>query len=163
MLERVISGGQTGVDQAALRAARDCGIAIGGWCPPGRACEGGVIPSEFPLRETLNDRSPEAPDVPRSQRTEWNVRDADATLILRAAHAHADPGTDVTARFAAQYGRATLTCDITDARGPEQIASWIGAHDVRTLNVAGPSESTAPGVGDAAYGLLREVFSASKP
>ncbi|MEY2585055.1 MAG: hypothetical protein QOD80_1081, partial [Verrucomicrobiota bacterium] len=48
-LTKVISGGQTGVDQAALRAARDSGLEIGGWCPPGRVCEDGVIPAEFPL------------------------------------------------------------------------------------------------------------------
>src|SRR2546430_17536769 len=83
-LTKVISGGQTGVDQAALRAARDCGLAIGGWCPPGRGCDSGVIPLEFPLQETERERSPDAPDVPRSQRTEWNVRDSDATLVIVA-------------------------------------------------------------------------------
>jgi hypothetical protein len=56
-LRKVISGGQTGVDQAALRAARDCGLKIGGWCPPGRTCEAGVIPVEFPLEETEQERS----------------------------------------------------------------------------------------------------------
>ena len=71
---RVISGGQTGVDQAALRAAKACVLAMGGWCPPGRLCDSGLIPSEFPLQETERERSPGAPDVPRSQRTEWNVR-----------------------------------------------------------------------------------------
>src|SRR5215469_12366673 len=82
MLTRVISGGQTGVDQAALRAAASLGIATGGWCPPGRIAEDGVIPDHFPLTETPDERSADAPDIPRSQRTEWNVRDSDGTLLL---------------------------------------------------------------------------------
>ena len=61
------------VDQAALRAAASYGVPIGGWCPPGRVCEDGIIPDLFPLVETPTDRSPDAADVPRSQRTEWNV------------------------------------------------------------------------------------------
>src|SRR2546423_4826044 len=87
VVRKVISGGQTGVDQAALRAAKNCGLEIGGWCPPGRLCDNGVIPPEFPLKETPQEQSPDAPDVPRSQRTEWNVRDSDGTLVIEARHA----------------------------------------------------------------------------
>src|SRR3954468_14778275 len=93
-LRKVISGGQTGVDEGALRAARDCGLEIGGWCPPGRECEAGVIPLEYPLKETPSDRSPNTPDVPRSQRTEWNVRDSDGTLVIRARGASYPPSPD---------------------------------------------------------------------
>src|SRR3954464_12747181 len=93
-LIKVISGGQTGVDQAALRAASECGLEIGGWCPPGRVCETGVIPGEFPLRETERERSPDAQDVPRSQRTEWNVRDSDGTLLIQSANVPGDEGTE---------------------------------------------------------------------
>jgi hypothetical protein len=157
-LERVISGGQTGTDQAALRAARDCGIAIGGWCPPGRASEDGIIPAEFPLRETPHERSPDAADVPRSQRTQWNVRDCDATLILRTTRETSDRGTALTALFAEQFGRPMLECDVADADAPDRIRRWLDRNAVRTLNVAGASERTAPGVGDAAYALLRAAF-----
>jgi len=80
---KIISGGQTGVDQAALITAQKIGLETGGWCPPGRVCESGTIPEYFPLKETPQERSPDAVDVPRSQRTEWNVRDSDATLIVR--------------------------------------------------------------------------------
>ncbi len=156
----IVSGGQTGVDQAALRAAQTCGLATGGWCPPGRVCESGVIPDHFPLQETPQERSPDAPDVPRSLRTEWNVRDADATLILRpAAMDPNDPGCDWTARCATRYGRPLLVCDPADESAVERIRSWLRAVSMRRLNVAGPSERARPGIGDQAYAVLVAVFS----
>ena len=87
-----MSGGQTGVDQAALRAA----IALGCFnsmvgVHPGRICEDGVIPAEFPLRETPFERSEGAPGIPRSLRTEWNVRDSDGVLILTKSNRDLGP------------------------------------------------------------------------
>ncbi len=156
----MISGGQTGVDRAALRAAQECGLECGGWCPPGRASESGPIPPGFPLKETPEERSPRAPDVPRSLRTEWNVRDSDATLILRPSRtAHADPGTDWTAACAAHYGRPCLVCDPADPAAARAISKWLDSAPIRTLNVAGPSEAVCPGIGERAYALLLEVLS----
>lgn len=158
-LTKILSGGQTGVDQAALRAAQACGLAVGGWCPPGRGCETGVIPAEWPLQETTQERSPDAPDVPRSQRSEWNVRDSDATVILRPALQElADPGTDWAERCAVRYGRPLLVCDPGDPGSADRIEQWLADRPIRTLNVAGPSERTAPGIERVAYGLLVEVF-----
>jgi len=159
-LRMVISGGQTGVDQAALRAAKDCGLEIGGWCPPGRESEDGVIPVEFPLKETSQERSAEAPNVPRSQRTEWNVRDSDGTLVIRSGnHAATDGGTQWTMDCARSYGRPRLMCDVDDpAATKERIRQWIVREQIKVLNVAGPSERTAPGIGDRVFALLREVF-----
>src|SRR5436305_4122572 len=146
-LKKVISGGQTGVDQAALRAAQTCGLGCGGWCPPGRECESGVIPARFPLKETPQERSPHAPDVPRSQRTEWNVRDSDATLILRPrSTADEDLGTDWTERCAARFGRSRLVLDPGAPGAASAIKHWLSAGKIRTLNVAGPSEGTVPGI-----------------
>ena len=156
---RVISGGQSGVDRAALEAAEACGLERGGWCPPGRESEAGPIPAHLPLRETPFERSPDAPEVPRSLRTEWNVRDSDATLLLRPASAAADPGSDWTAACAAALGRPCLVCDPAAADAAHEIARWLDAHPIRTLNVAGPSESTSPGIEASARALLVAVFS----
>ncbi len=156
---KIISGGQTGVDQAALRAARALGWPCGGWCPPRQNCESGTIPPQFALQETPQDCSPDAPHVRHSLRTEWNVRDAEATLILRPAVGSPDPGTEWTARCAERFGRALLLCDPSDPPAAEKIAAWLRTRQVHTLNVAGPSEATAPGIGEQAYALLLRVFS----
>lgn len=158
-LAKVISGGQTGVDQAALLAAEACGLAIGGWCPPGRESEAGPISARFPLGETPAERSPGAPDVPRSQRTEWNVRDADAVLILATWRgAGDDSGSAWAAECARRYGRPLLVCDPADPRAAERIVEWLHAAPIATLSVGGPSEGTQPGVGEAAYALLVDAF-----
>ena len=170
-LRKILSGGQTGVDQAALRAAREFGLEIGGWCPPGRVCETGVVPEEFPLEETPSDRSPDAPDVPRSQRTEWNVRDSNGTLVIGAGDASRPPsrgygaadsdaatGVEWTIECATRYQRPLLLCDLDDPDVAEKINKWLAANSITTLNVAGPSESMVPGIGERAYSLLRATF-----
>ncbi len=161
-LTRVISGGQTGVDQAALRAARDCGLEIGGWCPPGRICESGLIPPEFPLVETERERSPDALGVPRSQRTEWNVRDSDGTLVITAGEPVTDGGTNWAIQCATGYEKPLLVCQVDDLDAVRTIQQWIAAVRIETLSVGGPSESSAPGIGEKAYALVKRVLSANE-
>ena len=143
------------MDQAALRAAKDCGLEIGGWCPPGRVCETGVIPPEFPLKETPNDRSPDARDIPRSLRTEWNVRDSDGTLVIRSGDK--DAGTEWTIECARRYKQPLLVCDVDDGGAKDEIQRWLAANSIATLNVAGPAESTAPGIGNKTYAMLASL------
>ena len=159
-LRKVISGGQTGVDQAALRAARDCELEIGGWCPPGRLCETGVIPAEFPLRETPEERSPDAANVPRSQRTEWNVRDSDGILVIGKTGAE-DPGTRWAIECAGRYKRPLLICQLDEPDAARKIERWLMANGIEVLSVGGPSESRAPRIGHSAYAMLRKIFSSA--
>jgi hypothetical protein len=160
-LAKVISGGQTGVDQAALRAARASGLSCGGWCPPGRASEAGPIPADLPLTETPADRSPDAPGVARSLRTEWNVRDSDATLVLRPDPAPGDdPGTEWALRCAARRGRPVLVCDPRAPGAAARVARWILSLRVATLHVAGPAESACQGIGALAERVLARAFGA---
>jgi hypothetical protein len=145
----VISGGQTGVDRAALDAALALHLPCGGWCPRGRPAEDGRLPARYPLREA---DSPEYPP-----RTEQNVRDADATLILnRGALAG---GTAYTARMAHRHGKPCLIVDL-DTADAATIVAWLRAHHVDTLNIAGPRESSRPGIYTQASALLHSVLTA---
>jgi hypothetical protein len=166
----IISGGQTGVDQAALRAAKQSGRETGGWCPPNCISENGRVPSEFGLKPTPEEKSPKAPDIRRSQRTEWNVRDSDATLILDPKISgctdapeptlfNDDPGTRFTIECAQRYTpRPFLVCSSDDQQTPSRIIQWIRSHHIETLNVAGPAESTSAGIGKQAEKVLLQVF-----
>lgn len=146
MLSKVVSGGQSGVDRAALDWAAQTGLELGGWCPRNRQAEDGIIDSRYPLRET--------PSSDPAQRTEWNVRDSDATLILTLASARSR-GTDLTQQLARRLGRPHLCLDLDDAAATEPIGDWLGRHQVRILNVAGPRESEAPGI----YSRAKEFLS----
>src|SRR5204862_1053873 len=92
MIARVVSGGQTGVDRAALDVALGLGLPCGGWCPKGRRAEDGPLPERYPLRETPWSGYP--------QRTQWNVRDSDGTLVL--LNGEPDRGTRLTIELAAR-------------------------------------------------------------
>lgn len=151
MSMKIISGGQTGADQAALDAAMDCGYEVGGWCPRGRRTEAGPLPSKYAaLKETPDDGYP--------QRTEWNVRDADATLILHRGRT--GPGTKKTIALAAKAknGDGTrkvyLCIDIRDRNSVAEAVAWITQVKPSVLNIAGPRESGAPGIHDAVYGFM---------
>ena len=138
-LQKIVSGGQTGVDRAALDAAIHGGIAHGGWCPSGRRAEDGPIATRYRLKET--DSSEYA------VRTDRNVVDSDATLIL--THGPLSGGTKLTAARARFHGRPLLVVDLDEdsdtAESLEQVTGWLGENSVKVLNVAGPRESTSPG------------------
>jgi hypothetical protein len=144
----VVSGGQTGVDRAALDAALAAGLSIGGWCPAGRLAEDGVIQAGYPLRETPSDD----PAV----RTEWNIRDSDGTLIL-----HRPPlvgGTALTAALAERLGKPLLVVDLGRADAADAVMDWLRSHNIQVLNVAGPRESESPGIGTETRRLLEGLL-----
>jgi Circularly permutated YpsA SLOG family len=146
---KVISGGQTGVDRAGLDAAQEAGIAIGGWCPKDRRAMDGVIPSSYPLTETESRGY--------AVRTEWNVRDSDATLILCIGNLSG--GTRLTADFARQYGKPLLIVDLQQLHDHKAVVAWLCRHAVQVLNIAGPREEDCPGCYASAKRFLSFLFS----
>jgi Circularly permutated YpsA SLOG family len=145
---KVLSGGQTGVDRAALDAARAVGLPCGGWCPRGRLAEDGPIDSGYPLDET--------PSADYAQRTEWNVRDSDGTLVV--VRGRATGGTALTIALARRHGKPVLVVDLTRDVSPDQAHRWIETGAIGVLNVAGPRESQKPGIGGQARSFLEALF-----
>ncbi len=148
MLETIVSGGQTGVDRAALDVALQLGIPCGGWCPKGRRAEDAPIPSLYPLRET-------ASSVYRD-RTERNVRDSDATLVLTSGPPR--DGTAATIEIAAQHHKPCLVLDLSQNPGCGAVRAWLQDNGIATLNVAGPRESGVPGIHGRAVDFLRQCL-----
>ncbi len=148
-IEKIISGGQTGVDRAALDVALELGISCGGWCPKGRKAEDGPIDRRYPLQETTSASYP--------VRTEKNVRESNGTLVLtRLGQARA--GTALTIKFAQKQKKPYLVISLSRGSDLETVKKWIGANHVRVLNVAGPRESEVPGIYDRAVEFLKELF-----
>lgn len=157
-LRKVISGGQTGVDRAALQAAVDTGLDHGGWCPPGRSAADGTIPAGYRLKETPGERSEKAWHIPRSLRTEWNVRDSDGTLVLAPPRPVNDPGTEWTLRACKIYRKPVLVIRIDREDPLHAITAWLNANRIGALNIAGPSSASFPDMENKAYDLLARVF-----
>lgn len=151
-VRKVVSGGQSGVDRAALDAALALGIPCGGWCPRDRYAEDGRIDDRYPIAET--------PSGDSAQRTEWNVRDSDGTLVLTGGEPSG--GTALTIRLAKGMGRPFLVVDLSKAADPGRVRSWIRENRIGVLNVAGPRESGCPGIHGEALAFLRDVLSAGK-
>lgn len=145
---RIVSGGQTGVDRAALDAAAALGIAHGGWCPRGRLAEDGRIPDRYLLQET------DSPEYP--VRTERNVLDSDSTLIL--CRGRPTGGTELTRRLAHAHRRPCLVLDLDGPPDQGAVRRWLAKHRPETLNVAGPRESQCPGIAEQAAALLVRLF-----
>lgn len=138
MIRKIVSGGQTGADRAALDVASGLGIPYGGWVPEGRLAEDGEIPASYPDLV-------EAPDADPSTRTVLNVRDSDATLIL--SHGDLYGGSELTASTASQAGKPWLHVDLARLSVPEAVREttrWLEATRPATLNVAGPRSTDDP-------------------
>jgi hypothetical protein len=152
---RIVSGGQSGADRAGLDVAIAHGLEYGGWCPRGGWAE------DLPTAPGLLERYPrlrETPSPDPDVRTELNVRDSHATLIVRSDEA-SSPGTDLAHATAVRLGRPDL---VTDGGVPE-VVDWLdGLGSGLTLNVAGPRESEQPGLYRRTYALLEAVLASGR-
>ena len=143
-----MSGGQTGVDRAALDVGIALGIAHGGWCPFGRIAEDGPIPDLYHLHEH--------PSPKYSDRTKQNVIDSDATLIFYGSSL--EGGTLKTFRYTETLGKTCLKIRLTHPGRVERVREWLVHHQVRTLNVAGPRASKEPEIYQRAFDYLVKLF-----
>lgn len=152
-VEKIISGGQTGVDRAALDTGLESGILCGGWCPRGRKAEDGPIGTRYPLQETTS--------ASYSVRTEKNVKESDGTLILTKPR-RASAGTALTIKLAQKHKKPCLVTDPFKENNQEKVRVWLKVNRIRILNVAGPRESEVPGIHGRAFEFLKELFMALK-
>ena len=151
MIEKIISGGQTGADQGALDIALQLGIDHGGWIPRGRKTESGPLPDKYRLTEM--------PTGEYRLRTEKNVVSSEATVIF--SHGPLSGGSLLTQQAAERHGRPWLHVDLNtesafDAAG--NLNDWIRTYDVRVLNVAGPRASQDPHIYQATGDILESVY-----
>jgi hypothetical protein len=149
-VEKIISGGQTGVDRAALDIALELGIPCGGWCPKGRKSEDGPIPNRYPLRETGSASYP--------VRTAKNVQESDGTLVLTMGPPMG--GTALTIKLAKEKRKPFLVFDLKNGGAPLFFRNWLLTNQIKILNIAGPRESEWPGVYRQASEFLRALFEA---
>ncbi|MCX7009312.1 MAG: putative molybdenum carrier protein [Kiritimatiellaeota bacterium] len=147
----ILSGGQTGVDRAALDAALAAGVPCGGWCPAGRLDENGVIPARYPLRVLSGGDF--------AARTLKNVQDSDGTAII--FFGRTEGGTEQTRLFCLAEKKPHLLLDaaaLTPPRAVALLGKFIVRHRIRRLNVAGPRASKEPRAYPFALAVLRALL-----
>jgi hypothetical protein len=151
VIRKIVSGGQTGVDRAALDVAIFFEIEHGGWCPLGRRAEDGRIPVIYQLKQTRSKQY--------TARTEKNVIDSDGTCIL---YRHKTTGgTELTRKLAIRHNRPLICIDLDVAKEKEQkeLGDWLKTFGIQVINIAGPRESTCPGIRKQTERFLLQVFS----
>ncbi len=147
---KIISGGQTGADRAALDAAINLGLPYGGWLPKGRKTEDGPLPARYQLDELASERY--------RDRTEKNIVESDGTLIF--SFGPLTGGSALTEALAIRHDRPCLVIDlepVSRAAAIEAMEKWIDKHEIQVLNVAGPRVSGEPRIYDAVYDILSGV------
>jgi hypothetical protein len=148
MVEKIVPGGQTGVDRAALDVALELGIPCGGWCPNGRRAEDGRIDDRYPLRET--------PSTDYRVRTRLNVEQSEGTLVITRGPVTGGPA--LTIKLAREKGTPLLIIDLNQNPDPSTEQKWFKGEGIRILNVAGPRESKMPGLHAHVVEFLRAVL-----
>ncbi|MFO7620955.1 MAG: putative molybdenum carrier protein, partial [Bacteroidales bacterium] len=151
MIRKIISGGQTGADRAALDVAIEHGIPHGGWIPKGRKTEAGRLSSKYQLKEM--------PTADYPERTEKNVIDSDGTLII--SHGELTGGSEYTCKMAQNHNKPWIHVDASkysvDA-AVEVIRAWISGNNIKVLNVAGPRASKDPRIYGTTDTLLTRLI-----
>ncbi len=150
-IKKIISGGQTGADQAALDAAIKLGFPHGGWAPKGRKTEAGPLPEKYNLKEMPTGSYPE--------RTEQNVIDSDGTVII--SHGKLTGGSKLTDKLAEKHFRPCLHVDLNKTpafTAASIINTWIDLHKIKTLNVAGPRDSKDPDIYQKVSYIIEGVY-----
>jgi len=151
MITKIISGGQTGADRAALDVSIKLGISHGGWMPKGRLTEAGNLDNKYKLKEMETSNY--------NKRTEQNVVDSDGTLII--SHGKLTGGSDYTRDMALFHNRPWLHIDLNKTNSFQaagKIKSWIIENNIEVLNVAGPRASKDPLIYQATADILETVF-----
>jgi hypothetical protein len=163
---KLISGGQSGVDRAVLDVAKASGIAYGGWCPKGGWAE------DFLQPPGLSSRYPNLKQTPLAdpaQRTEWNVRDADACMIIvDAGGLPASRGTALARNLADRYAKPAIIVDLEERDAVERAARWLCTQceafgSGLNLAIGGPRESEAPGIHGRAMAFIRALLKECPP
>ena len=148
MITRLISGGQTGADRAALDAARELGIETGGWVPRGRRAEDGRVPERYPNMKETDSADP-------AVRTERNVRDSDGTVVF--SHGEVSGGTKWTVEVSGRLRKPLLCLDLSTQpveAAADRLLEWTAAEGVEVLNVAGPRASEDAAIHPAVRAVL---------
>jgi hypothetical protein len=161
MIEKIVSGGQTGVDRAALDTAIALNIPYGGWCPKGRIYELGIIPKKY---EALTEVSGEFKNEKENYdaRTIRNIADSDGTLILIPVEPLPDnvrDGTLLTIKEA-EKRKPFLKINLSKPQidNIEEIQNWVKKHNIAILNIAGPRESSYSGIYKISADFLKEML-----
>ena len=151
MIEKIVSGGQTGADRGGLDAAIELDVPHGGWIPKGRKTEDGGLPEKYHLREM--------PTGSYAARTEQNVIDSDGTLIV--SHGKLNGGSAMTRQLAKKHNRPWMHVDLDKTnlfKAAMDVSSWVMENHIKVLNVAGPRGSKDPGIYEATRKLLALII-----
>lgn len=157
-IKEIVSGGQTGVDRAALDIAIECEIIHGGWCPYERKAEDGIIPAKYNLREAPKLTLEESvdPDAIYKTRTELNARDSDGTLIIVSDVPIG--GTLYTIEMTKKHKSPYFIFYLLNTSEVTDVVNWIIQNNIHKLNVAGPRASQTSGIYNSAYNILHQII-----
>ena len=151
MILKIVSGGQTGVDIAAIDFAIENKIDYSGWVPKGRRCESGIIDLKYTNFKETNSSG-------YLVRTKLNTRDSNGTLIILPFNKPIGMGSKATAKFAEEFNKPFMYINLYDQDRKECVLNWINENNIKILNVAGAREETTPGIYKASKLFLNELF-----